>query len=76
MSHTALEAEESESNTCHKSWKGPVDPASYEDHGKHVGDISLHHVCQHAGICLNTQCEWAEMKTNSLRAGLIVSLAG
>lgn len=38
--------------TCDKSWKGPVDPASDEDHGKYVGDVSLHHVSQHAGICV------------------------
>lgn len=41
-----------ESITCDKSRKGPVDPASDEDHGKHVGDVSLHHVSQHAGICV------------------------
>lgn len=37
--------------TCNKSWEGPINPPSDEDHGKHVRDVALHHVCQHAGIC-------------------------
>lgn len=37
--------------TCYKSWKGPIDPTSDKDHGKHVGDIAFHHICQHAGVC-------------------------
>lgn len=41
--------------TCYKSWERPVDPAADEDHGQHIGDITFHHVCQHAGICENTQ---------------------
>lgn len=44
---------ESGNVTCYESGKGPVDPASDEDHWKHVGDISLHHVRQHAGICVS-----------------------
>lgn len=40
--------------TCYKSWKGPVDPAADEDHGKHVGHVTFHHVCKHAGVCNNT----------------------
>lgn len=38
--------------TCDKSRKGPVDPASDQDHGQYVGDVPLHHVSQHAGICV------------------------
>ncbi len=56
MAHSEQDLWESELITCYKSWEGPVDPASNEDHGKHIGDISLHHVCQHAGICEKTQC--------------------
>lgn len=77
MAHTALEESESV-HTRHKSWKGPVDPASYEDHGKHVGDISLHHVCQHAGICVKTvrMNQNANKLPESWTLNFIVSSAG
>lgn len=44
---------ESGNVTCYESGKGPVDPASDKDHWKHIGDVSLHHVRQHAGICVS-----------------------
>lgn len=70
---------ESESSTCHKSWKGPVDPASDEDHGKHVRNVSLHHVCQHAGICVKMQRETRQksykISANTRALGTVVSVA-
>lgn len=54
---------ESGNVTCYESGKGPVDPASDEDHWKHIGDVSLHHVRQHAGICVSgteTKCAIAD----------------
>lgn len=49
---TPLALSGGKSITCDKSRKGPVDPASNEDHGKYVSNVSLHHVSQHTGICI------------------------
>lgn len=56
----------SEEHTCYESREGPVDPAANEDHGEHVGDVTFHHVCQHTGICENTQrttCKSSDFST-------------
>ena len=36
--------------TGEESGECPVDPASDDDHGDDIGDISLHHIRHHAGI--------------------------
>lgn len=37
--------------TDDESRESPVDPSTDHNHGQDVGQVSLHHVSQHAGIC-------------------------
>ena len=55
MQHQLQDLLMSKTVTCYESRKGPINPATDEDHGKHIGDIAFHHICQHAGICENRQ---------------------
>lgn len=36
--------------TYDESRESPVDPSTNENHGQDIGQVSLHHVCQHAGV--------------------------
>ena len=36
--------------TGEEAREGPVDPASDDDHGQHVGEVPLHHVCHHRRV--------------------------
>ena len=36
--------------TCEEAGEGPVDPASYDDHGQHVSEVPLHHVRHHRWV--------------------------
>ena len=51
-------------HTCKEAWEGPVDPASDNDHGQNVGDISLHHVSHHWGIWKANQRKSKPEQTN------------